>query len=289
MVPRRTRLLCGVLALTAMAAGAAARADVIYVSSTMPFNLRGTFQGANYNSSTSRGIFFTTGSSGPYTIDLIDTTFWTESGTAGDTYTFNVDVRDVSGGLAGPTLFVTDTVTWQATSNPFIDQSVKLRQAELPNISSFAFQANTPYSVVFYRLMFSGTPSLGVTMMSNSTLGPADTVSYLEGFSNAGFFRNGFTFTGSNSISLGQVVAVPEPSAWALAGLGSVGLAAVGRRTLRRRLAGTFRGGSGASRSPLHEALPDRGPRIDPGGGRTRARSIVKLAAAGLEPATPGL
>ena len=230
--PRRTSILCGLLALTALGVGSAARANSIYVSSNMTFNGRGTMDGANYNSVGTRGIFFTTGPSGPFTINLIDTVFMTDPGVAsGDTLTFKLDVRNVSGGLPGTTLFATDTVTWQSTSAPGIDQTVNLRQADLPNISSYVFQSSSVYSLVLYSMEQLGSPNNKVSMRRNGSLGAASTVSYTDGFSNAGFFQNNFTYTGSHAISVG---AVPEPSTWALAVLGSLFLAALGRRNLRR-------------------------------------------------------
>ena len=222
--------LCGLLALTAIVMGSAASASVLYVSETMTFNSRGTMEGASYNSLGSRGVFFTTGPSGPYTINLLDTVFMTDTGVAaGDTFTFNLDVRNVSGGLPGTTLFATDTVTWQSTSAPATEQNVNLRQADLPNISSYAFQSNTAYSLVLYGMEYLGSPNNKVAMMRNTTLAAASTVSYTDGFSNAGFFQNNFTYAGSHSISIGTV---PEPSTLALIGFGALALC---RRNARRQ------------------------------------------------------
>ena len=222
--------LCGLLALTVIFMGSTASASVVYVSSTMTFNSRGTMEGANYNSVGTRGIFFTTGSSGPYNIDLISTVFMTDTGVAvGDTFTFNIDVRNVSGGLPGTTLYTTDTVTWQSTSAPGTDQNVNLGQADLPNISSYAFQSNTAYSLVVYGMKHLGSSANNVSMRRNTTTGAAQTVSYADGFSNAGFFQNNFTYTGSHSISIGT--SVPEPSTLALIGLGALALC---RRNARR-------------------------------------------------------
>lgn len=236
LVPRRMGILCGLLALTALVAGSAAKANSIYVSSNMTLNSNGTMEGTNYNSTGSRGIFFTTGPSGPFTIDLFNTVFRTSAGAIGDTYTFNIDVRNVSGGLPGTTLLATDAVSWQSTSSTGVDQNVSLTGTNLPNISSFAFQSNTSYSFVLYGMKLSGSPSANVGMMRNSSLGAASTVSYTNGFSNAGFFQNNFTYAGSHSISLGTT-AVPEPSTWGLIGLGSLVLAALGGRNLRRHRA----------------------------------------------------
>ena len=233
---RRTSILCGLLALSAIAAGSTARADQLYVNSTMTFNGSGTMEGDLYTSTGSRGIVFTTGSTGPFTIDLIDTVFKTNSGSIGDTYTFNIDVRNVSSSLPGTTLDATDTVTFTSAFAPGTNQNVNLTSADLTNISKFAFQSNTTYSVVFYHMTHSGSLSNVVAMERDSSHGPGTTVSYSDGFSNAGFFQNNNTsYTGSFPITLGHsVAAVPEPSTLALACLGSLAAVALSRRSLRR-------------------------------------------------------
>ena len=192
-------LIC--LSLTSLVpwtAHATTTSEQLYISSVMTLNGNGSMDGQNYNSVGTRGIFFTTGPSGPYKINLLKIAFWTTTGSIGDTYTYKIDVRNVSGGLPGASLFATDAITWRSTNIPFTVQNVDLSAAELPNISSLAFQANTSYSIVFY-----GMSSANVGMLRNSITGAASTVTYQQGFSNAGFFQNGFTYTGSHSISLG--------------------------------------------------------------------------------------
>ena len=126
----------------------------------------------------------------PFTIDLIDTVFKTNGGSIGDSDTFNIDVRNVSSGLPGTTLDATDTVTFTSAAAVGTNQDVHLTSADLTNISAFAFQSNTAYSVVFYHLTHSGSLTNLVAMERDSSHGPGTTVSYSDGFSTAGFFQN---------------------------------------------------------------------------------------------------
>ena len=196
-------------------------------------NSNATFT-VNANYTTNYGIAFTTGASGPFSIDFV-TIGLSSSTIGGQTGTFKVSLRNTTNttaysAAAGSTEYAVDTVSYTEPATTPTNFDLALTASQLPNISAYEMAANTSYALIIYDASLSTTGIQRTTGFAQGSTNDQYTVaggfSMLNTFKNNNQFTNNassyptlsITFGGTSGQPSGQV---PEPTSLAIFGLGS--------------------------------------------------------------------
>jgi hypothetical protein len=219
----RSSVLSALLASMAVATTALATNVTWFGSPAV--NSNATFSsGTGYTNN--YGVAFTTGSSGTFTMSWLDLQLG-QGSTVGN-WTLTVALHDTTNStaysaVAGSTAYATDTVTITAGGTYF---TANLTAAQLPNITSFAMQANTSYALILYDATSTSAISRTTGYASGTT---NDFYTVGNGFTALNTFRNNSTYTNNTNsyptlgISFGATAsAVPGSGAMAMLGLSAI-------------------------------------------------------------------
>ena len=134
---------------------------------------------------------------------------------------------------AGATELAVDTVNFTMPTTTSTQAPLDLRAADIPNITNYTMAASTSYSLIIYNASATFAIERHSGYAQNTT-NNFYTVS--DGFTALNTFRNNNTYNNNPSsypslpFSFGNTVNVPEPSTWALGGIGTLVLALRARR-----------------------------------------------------------
>jgi hypothetical protein len=211
--------------LASMAVATTALATNVTWFGSPAVNSNATFSsGTGYTNN--YGVAFTTGSSGTFTMSWLDLQLG-QGSTVGN-WTLTVALHDTTNStaysaVAGSTAYATDTVTITAGGTYF---TANLTAAQLPNITSFAMQANTSYALILYDATSTSAISRTTGYASGTT---NDFYTVGNGFTALNTFRNNSTYTNNTNsyptlgISFGATAsAVPGSGAMAMLGLSAI-------------------------------------------------------------------
>jgi hypothetical protein len=211
--------------LASMAVATTALATNVTWLGSPAVNSNATFSsGTGYTNN--YGVAFTTGSSGTFTMSWLDLQLG-QGSTVGN-WTLTVALHDTTNStaysaVAGSTAYATDTVTITAGGTYF---TANLTAAQLPNITSFAMQANTSYALILYDATSTSAISRTTGYASGTT---NDFYTVGNGFTALNTFRNNSTYTNNTNsyptlgISFGATAsAVPGSGAMAMLGLSAI-------------------------------------------------------------------
>lgn len=226
-----------ILGLCLSLCGSAGAADITWFGPADPMNSNATWPTVNGTYTQNMGVAFTTGSSGPFSMDWVSLKLNTSGITSGSA-SIAIAIRNTTNptaysAVAGTTEYAKDTVAFTMPTTTGTAFTLNLTSTEMPNITSYAMTASTSYALIVYA------PNVNIGLerhagYANGTTNSFYTVS--SGFVALDTFRNNspnYTNTANSfptlGISFGETV-VPEPSTWALGGVAALVCAAVARR-----------------------------------------------------------
>ena len=223
-------LAAAVLLLNGLTSHCSAAA-IYYIDGPNSPASQATFQAVTYNGFPTKGIAFTAGPSGPFTINTIN--FMGKDPLTHSAFieTFTLDLRNTTSttpgsARAGTTLYASDTVSLLVdTTTAFV--TYYLTTADLPNISAYSLIGGQSYSLSLYNSS-NVDFALGRTTGSNYAYTTAGGFTVLGTISNDNPNPSGPTM--SFSMDIGYLSAVPEPSEWAAISFGVLGMVWVAKR-----------------------------------------------------------
>ncbi len=216
---------------------------VTYVTPSEAMTSNANWSAVNGTYAQNFGYAFTTGSSGPFSIDWVNLQLNTSGQTVG-AGALTIALRSTTNimaysAAAGTTAYAADTVNFTMPTTTSTSFTLNLTAAQLPNLSAFAMQSNTAYALILYA------PSVNIGMMRKTGYADGTTNNFYQvtnGFTMLNTFRNNVKYQNNASsfpslgISFGAttgLTSVPEPGAMFVCGL--IGIGVVYR--LRRRTA----------------------------------------------------
>lgn len=165
------------------------------------------------------GVVFETGPSGGYTMDWA-TIGLSSSSQSGGTASFTLALRNATNAtaysaVAGATSFAEDVVSFALPATTSTSFTLSLTAADIPNISSYAMEADTAYSLILYA----PSRAIGLQRTTGYANGTTNTFYTVDsGFSALNTLRNNaanYANSGSSyptlAISFGENT-VPEPT-----------------------------------------------------------------------------
>jgi hypothetical protein len=220
-----------------VAASASGQGTTLYLGpSTAATGSASLFTSNNYLSN--YGVVFTTGQTGPFSIDWVNIGLSTNQQTSGSA-SFNLALHDTSGttaysAAAGANQLAMDRVTFSMPTTISTTFLLELVAADIPNLSAYTMQSSTAYSLIIYNA------SSAIAIRRIQGLAQFTTNDYYT--SDAGFgalntLRNNIYYTNNGTnypaldIAFGSSSPVPEPSTYGLI-LGGLALAGA---AIRRR------------------------------------------------------
>lgn len=242
MINRRliSSMACGIA--LAVVLGPVSGGTITYVTPTAAMDSNANWPAINGTYTQNFGYAFTTGSSGPFSIDWVDLQLNTSNVTAGSG-TIKVALHAASNStaysaVASSTAYATDTVSFTKPTSTSTAFTLNLTSVQLPNLTAYDMQSNTAYALIVYA------PSVNIGMGRRGGYASGTTNSHYtvtNGFTVLDTFRNNSANYSINSgsfptlgISFGATTVaspVPEPGGMLVCGL--IGLGLVYR--LRRR------------------------------------------------------
>jgi len=218
-----------------IAAAVSAQTNVQYLGPAGTYNTTASMP-TSTSYLTNFGIAFTTGSTGPFSIDWVNINMTTGSVTSGAA-TFKLALHDTTNttaysAAAGSTELAIDTVTLTMPTTTNTELLVSLMAADIPNITGYVMQSSTAYSLIVYN----ASGQIGIRRTSGiAEFTTNDNYTSDAGFTALNTFRNNALYNNSPgsyptlSISFGEFGAIPEPSTYGLI-LSGLALAVVAAR-----------------------------------------------------------
>jgi hypothetical protein len=216
------------------------------------------------------GYAFTTGSSGPFSIDWVNLQLNTSGQTVG-AGALTIALRSTTNimaysAAAGTTAYAADTVNFTMPTTTSTSFTLNLTAAQLPNLSAFAMQSNTAYALILYA------PSVNIGMMRKTGYADGTTNNFYQvtnGFTMLNTFRNNVKYQNNASSDglnvcprTGSDVCVRTDRDW-----GGLSLATPNRLLMLRIVAFDVSNGCGGNSSEPG-ALMKKSVRTDPWGAR---------------------
>lgn len=236
MVCSKFKLSLFLLGLALAGMSPAVALDITWFQPTDTTNSNGTFT-VNASYTTNYGVAFTTGSASTFKMDWVKLILNTSAITSGSG-SFKLSLRNTTNttaysAAAGATELAVDTVNFTMPTTIATPFPLDLRAVDIPNITNYTMAASTSYSLIIYNASAAFAIQRRTGYAQNTT-NNFYTVS--NGFTALNTFRNNATYTNTTNsypslpFSFGNTVNVPEPSTWAMCGLGTLVLGGLARR-----------------------------------------------------------
>lgn len=210
--------------------------DITWFKPTEVMNSNVNWPAVNGTYTQNCGVAFTTGGSGPFSMDWIELELNTSGVTAGAA-SLTIALRNTNNStaysaVASTTEYAKDIVTFSMPTSTHTSFKLRLTAAQIPNISAYDMGSSSTYALITYA------PSVNIGMMRKTGYANGTTNNFYtttNGFIPLDTFRNNsanYASGGSSYPTLGISfgATVPEPSTWAMGGLATIVLGFAARR-----------------------------------------------------------